>query len=101
MMDRETTIVITGASRGIGLEFAKQAAKKGARVICGVRSPAKAADLKAAPGNSIEVLELDVSNDDSVKAFADQLRTRVKSIDILINNAGIYLDAPGSSIENL
>ena len=100
-MNRETTIVITGGSRGIGFELAKQAAKKGARVICGVRSPEKAEALKSALQPLGEVLALDVSRDDSVKAFADQLRTRVKTIDILINNAGVYLDAPNSSIENL
>lgn len=95
------TIVITGGSRGIGFELAKQAAKKGARVICGVRNPQKADDLKSALGVRGEVLELDVSKDDSVRAFADQLRTRIKSIDILINNAGVYLDVPNSSLENL
>ncbi len=100
-MNRETTVVITGGNRGIGFELAKQAAKKGARVICGVRSPDEATDLKTALQPLGDVLELDVSNDESVKAFADQLRTRVKSIDILINNAGVYLDAPNSSVENL
>ncbi len=99
-MAAETTVVITGGSRGIGLELARQAAQKGMRVIAGVRSPAKAAALKDAVGSRGEVLELDVTSDKSVRAFADQLRTRLKSIDILINNAGIYLDA-SAGIENI
>ncbi len=96
----EMTVVITGGSRGIGLELAKQATQKGMRVIAGVRTPSKAGALREAVGSRGEVLELDVTSDASVHAFADQLRTRLKSIDILINNAGIYLDA-ATGLENI
>jgi NAD(P)-dependent dehydrogenase (short-subunit alcohol dehydrogenase family) len=100
-MNSETTIVITGANRGIGLELAKQAAKKGAHVICGVRTPAKATALKDALGLKGEILELDVSEDASVRQFADALRTRVKHVDVLINNAGITFETDASGVEVL
>lgn len=94
------TIVITGGNKGIGFELAKQAAARGHQVICGVRTPSRAGDLRAAVGSRGEVLELDVSDDASVRAFADALRTRVSSVDVLINNAGIYLEA-NASLEQL
>lgn len=100
MTARETTIVMTGGNKGIGLELAKQAAAKGMRVIAGVRTPAKASALRDAVGARGEVLELDVASDASVRAFADQLRTRVKHVDILINNAGVYLDE-SAGLENI
>lgn len=93
------TVVITGAARGIGLELAKLAVQKSFKVICGVRSPEKAVELKSALGAHGEVLALDVSSDESTQKFAEALRSRVKHIDILINNAGIYLDGSNSSID--
>lgn len=99
-MNASTVIVITGAKTGIGLELVKQAAKKGARIIAGVRGAAGARDLLGAIGPKGEVLELDVTDDASVRSFADQLRTRAKSVDILINNAGVYHDG-SASIETI
>ncbi len=99
-MNADTVIVITGAKTGIGLELVKQAAKKGARIIAGVRGAAGARELLSAIGPRGDVLELDVTSDSSVRAFADQLRTRAKCIDVLINNAGIYRDG-SASIETI
>lgn len=89
-----TTVLISGANRGIGLEFARQYAAEGATVIAGVRDPDGAADLNALPG--VEVHALDVADDASVKRFRAQVGDR--PIDILIANAGIYgggAQAPG------
>jgi NAD(P)-dependent dehydrogenase (short-subunit alcohol dehydrogenase family) len=80
-----TTILITGANRGIGLEFVKQYAADGASVIACCREPAKAAALNAIKG--VRVMALDVGDRASVAALKKDLGDT--AIDILINNAGV------------
>ncbi|HXI87341.1 MAG TPA: SDR family NAD(P)-dependent oxidoreductase, partial [Parvularculaceae bacterium] len=63
------TIVISGANRGLGLEFAKQYAADGARVFAGARNPDAAKELKKAADNAAGKLlihQLDVADDASV-----------------------------------
>ena len=81
-----TTVVISGANRGIGLELARQYAAAGAKVIAGVRNPEGASELKAL--DAVQVHRLDVAEDASVQAFRAALGDR--PIDILIANAGVY-----------
>lgn len=82
------TIVVTGASRGIGRELAHQYAKDGAHVIATCRTADDADALKdALKSDSIETPLLDVTDATSVADFAAQLGGT--SIDILINNAGV------------
>ena len=78
------TVLITGANRGLGLEFARQYAINGWKVIAACRSPRNAESLIA---TGAEVLPLDVGNFECYPAFADQLKGR--PIDILLNNAGV------------
>tara|TARA_B100000212_G_scaffold147921_1_gene111111 strand:+ start:3685 stop:4359 length:675 start_codon:yes stop_codon:yes gene_type:complete len=80
-----TTIMITGASRGLGLEFARQFYNEGCRVIATCRNPKDANALNAI--GDIDVHALDVTNDKNVATLADKLRG--ENIDILINNAGV------------
>ncbi|HEY5046532.1 MAG TPA: SDR family oxidoreductase [Rhizomicrobium sp.] len=84
-----TTILVTGANRGIGLEFVKQYADAGADVLACCRRPAEAAELReiAQKSGKVKVLALDVADPHSIQA----LRTEIgdATIDILINNAGI------------
>ena len=75
------TVLITGASRGIGREFARQYEAGGWRVIATCRDPSKY-DLEG------EVYRLDVTDPDSVAALHRELKG--EAIDLLINNAGIY-----------
>lgn len=85
-----TTVAITGAGRGIGLELARQHVEAGDRVIALVRNPesaSKLADLAAASGGKLTVHKMDVADDASVKAGAAE--TAGEAIDVLYNVAGV------------
>ena len=84
-----TTVLVTGANRGIGLEFVRQYAADGYKVIATCRDPKDSKDLERVNGD-VTVLPLDVVEDDSVAALAKALDKQ--PIDILLNNAGAYLD---------
>jgi NAD(P)-dependent dehydrogenase (short-subunit alcohol dehydrogenase family) len=79
------SIFITGASRGLGLEFARQYAAAGWSVTAACRDPSKAPGLA---GLGVETVALDVADADSIRRAAESLRGR--SFDILLNNAGVY-----------
>lgn len=83
------TVLITGANRGIGLEYVRQYAARGWTVIATARKPGEATELKglAAANPAILVEQLDVSDLASVDALAEKYQG--KPVDILVNNAGI------------
>jgi NAD(P)-dependent dehydrogenase (short-subunit alcohol dehydrogenase family) len=84
------TVLVTGANRGLGLEFARQYAADGWRVFAGCRSPQYAEELRELAGDSggrIRVFGIDVTSGPSVKAAAAELKGQ--SLDLLINNAGV------------
>ena len=85
-----STILITGANRGIGLELTRQFSEDGWQVLACCRSPEDAEDLKvlAAEYPAVEMFLLDVTNYDQLAALSSQLKDR--PIDILLSNAGIY-----------
>jgi len=80
------TVLLTGASRGLGLEFTRQYAKAGWRVIATCRDPAKAPELRAVAG-SIEIHALDATDFAAVGRLAATLGD--VAVDVLIANAGI------------
>lgn len=84
------TIVVTGASSGIGAATAAALARDGAHVVLAVRDPAKGRKVAAGLSGSTEVRELDLSDLSSVRAFAAGWTGNLHA---LINNAGI-MDAP-------
>jgi len=81
------TVLVTGANRGLGLEFARQYLKDGWRVIAACRHPEKAKDLKALDGERLVVKMCDVGSADGIAALAQVCRN--EPIDLLINNAGV------------
>ncbi|MDO8989010.1 MAG: SDR family oxidoreductase [Sideroxyarcus sp.] len=88
------TLLITGANRGIGLEFCKQYAAAGWRVLACCRDPDKADALKqlaARYPDHIQLHALDITNHSQIEQLARKLSD--VAIDMLINNAGVYPDA--------
>lgn len=83
------TVLISGANRGIGLQLATQYATDGWTVIAGCRNPDAAGELNAIAGD-VSVHPLDISDPASVGALAAALSGT--AIDVLFNNAGVYLD---------
>ncbi len=84
------TALVTGANRGLGLEFARQYAADGWKVYAACRSPKTAKELQLLAGENggrISVLEIDVTDTASVRAAATKLKGM--GIDLLLNNAGV------------
>lgn len=83
------TVLITGSSRGIGLEFARRYAERGWRVIATCRAPASASALQALASQypDLVVEPMDVADHPSVDALA--ARYAGQPVDVLLNNAGI------------
>lgn len=84
------TTLITGANRGLGLEFTRQYAADGWQVIAACRDPDAATELRELADGSagrVRVLGMDVADGASVKAAAKTLRG--EPVDVLINNAGV------------
>ncbi len=86
------TVLITGGSSGIGLEFARQLLKAGDRVIAASRNPEGSTDLrelKVAHGDRLSVYRLDVGDEASPRSLFEAVSGDVDGLDMLINSAGI------------
>ncbi len=88
------TVLVTGATSGIGLAAARQLAAMGAHVVLGVRDPARGADVAsriASEGGKAEVLPIDLASFASVRDAAARFDASHDRLDVLVNNAGIAL----------
>ena len=88
-------VLITGANKGIGLEFVRQFAARGERVFATCRQPAEAIelqDLKAQNPDLVSITALDVTNPSSIVDSYNTISTQTETLDLLINNAGINID---------
>ena len=84
-------ILITGASRGIGLEMCKQLSEQGNEVIATYRSPTSAGSLLelTSENKNLHTYELDVNSSESVKSAIRLIAEKFTSLDLVFNNAGI------------
>jgi len=84
--------LVTGAGRGLGLEFVRELLKRGDLVVATVRDPRRAKplqDLGDEHPRQLHVLRLDVADSATFPAFQAEVAARLPALDLLINNAGI------------
>src|SRR5262245_16295562 len=88
------TVLVTGASRGIGLEIVRQLAARKATVILACRDAQKGKKAIASlqEKDHVEILPLDVTSPENIRAAAREYSARHDSLDVLINNAGVLHD---------
>ncbi len=90
-----STVMVTGANRGLGLEFARQYAADGWRVLATYRNPAVAEELlELARQDNVQAFRLDVSDFDAIAALAEELQD--ETIDVFLSNAGLFGPKPGA-----
>lgn len=88
MTDRPHVFLVSGASRGLGRAITNAALAAGHSVVAGVRSPSALDDLAAAHPDRLAVVELDVTDNDQVRAAVATTVARYDRLDVLVNNAG-------------
>jgi NAD(P)-dependent dehydrogenase (short-subunit alcohol dehydrogenase family) len=96
-------ILVTGSNKGIGFEVARQLAKLGHQVILTARDEAKGLEAQKklkAENLSVNFLELDITNEESIRQAATKVQTEFRKLDVLINNAAISMRDDHSLLQN-
>lgn len=98
--------MVTGANAGIGKETALELARRGATVVMVSRSPergeAARAEIVAAAGNNrVDLLIADLSSQTSTRQMVEEFRDRYQHLNVLVNNAGVYLTERQESADGL
>lgn len=88
MLDKPVALV-TGANKGIGLQIAKDLAMHGFTVIIGSRNLGQGQTAATGVGPDARALQLDVTNQASITAAAENIRKELGRLDVLVNNAGV------------
>jgi NAD(P)-dependent dehydrogenase (short-subunit alcohol dehydrogenase family) len=94
--------LVTGANRGIGFEIARQLAGKGLTVILGARDDKKGANAQkqlVAEGLDVHFTSIDVADTTSIMAAVGRINDSFGRLDVLVNNAGIMIDAETGILE--
>ena len=100
------TVIITGANSGIGFHTARHLAAAGAKVVLACRNADKAAEAERCiktetPNAAVEVAPLDLASLRSVRKFAESFRTRHERLELLINNAGVFVPSRRTTDDGL
>ena len=98
-MSSNKTALVTGGNKGIGFAICKGLLDKGFKVFLAARDTEKgktAIEKLSTYSNSVQLVELDVTDDKSIKNAVDSVSQKTDSLDVLVNNAGIYPDLRGS-----
>ncbi|PKN19915.1 MAG: short-chain dehydrogenase [Deltaproteobacteria bacterium HGW-Deltaproteobacteria-6] len=90
-MDKNSVVLISGCSSGIGLALAREFASRGCKVFATARRPAVIEDLKK---EGMEIAALDVTDQKSIDACVAEVMAKAGRIDVLVNNAGYALVGP-------
>ena len=93
--------LVTGANRGIGFEVCRQLAEKGLHVILTSRAEASgkaAQEILAQQGLDVTPFQLDVIDSASIIRLADFVHEKYGRLDVLVNNAGVYIDDQSSAL---
>jgi NADP-dependent 3-hydroxy acid dehydrogenase YdfG len=98
-MPLDKTVLITGASSGIGAAIARELGGAGARLALGARRTDRLEALAAEIGGDVLARRLDVTDRADVAAFADASRERFGRIDVIVNNAGVMPLSPMASLK--
>ncbi|HEV7306630.1 SDR family NAD(P)-dependent oxidoreductase [Ensifer sp.] len=99
-MHDKPVALITGANKGIGLQIAKDLAKRGLTVLVGSRDLARGQAAAATVSSDADAIQIDVTDAASIAAAADRISDTYGRLDVLVNNAGIASTAaPGTSFE--
>lgn len=99
-MQDQRIALVTGANKGIGLQIAKDLAGHGLTVLVGSRDIVKGEAAARSVGEAAKAIRLDVTDQPSISAAAERIRTEFGRLDVLVNNAGIASTAePGASFE--
>lgn len=88
-------IIITGTSRGIGFEMVKLFSEAGHNVLALSRNSMPISDLKL---KNVTALEFDIADESEIVKLSAYLQTGMKSVDVLINNAGFLVNKPFAEI---
>jgi NAD(P)-dependent dehydrogenase (short-subunit alcohol dehydrogenase family) len=91
-------ILITGSNRGIGLALVKEYLSRGdVQIFATCRNPDKAEELQQlTQSEPVIIIPLEINDEDSIAASVDLVKQHTETLDLLINNAGIYLQIPES-----
>lgn len=101
-MEKQKTILITGADAGLGLSLVKRFLQGGFAVFAGAYRSMDVLNILALDyGDALSLIPLDVAELESVRAAARQVSERTDTLDIIINNAGIHLRNSQGPLEQL
>lgn len=105
-MDKDKVAIVTGANSGVGYEVSKDLLKNGFHVVMACRNLEKANNAKQQilnhlQSSKLEVMQVDLSDFESIKTFAREFQSKFQHLDILVNNAGVLFNKPKKNSDNI